>query len=124
MPTCNYCEDSETEYTCPDCGDPTCEDCFVPMTQFNAGRELPCLACDGKYERERHAENDREYEQKKASEDARELRSAQARARYRSPEAVAKRASAKVARREARAAQGREQVEKLAEAMSGFLKFF
>lgn len=108
MPTCSYCEDSETEYTCPECGDPTCEDCFILMTQFNAGHELPCKACDDKHERANERESAREYERDKAAWEEKDRRSAQARARRNTPEARAKRAEAKEARREAKAARARD----------------
>jgi len=53
---CHYCEKEGAEYTCPECDEWTCEDCFTPMTQWNAGDALPCLGCSNESERQRSEE--------------------------------------------------------------------
>lgn len=124
MDTCTCCEKEETEYTCSECGKPTCEDCFITMTQFNAGRELPCKACDGKRARADRAERDRDYAREEAVRAERDRRSAEARARYHSPKAVAARARVKVERQETRAKARREFDVELVDVMKGFSRFF
>lgn len=123
---CHRCEKNEAEeYPCCECGMPTCEDCFEVMTQFNAGRDLPCLLCVSKRERSDRAEARREDEREAAWQAQRE----QARARYRSPEAVAKRQQQKAARIEAERDARRKRDEATARTVAaafvkGFGRFF
>ena len=124
MLMCHYCEKDGAEHYCPNCGEPTCEDCFDPMTQFNAGRELPCLAYANAAETQQRAENARERAREEAARKKREQRAAEARVRYNSPEAAAKRAQEREARRLADAERERETAERLARVMKDFARFF
>ena len=94
MDTCHHCE-QPTEWTCPDCDNPTCEDCFVPMTQFNAGSPLPCVVCERGYNNTRLTESSRQYEIEQVKEEKRIARNRSARANYNTPTARAKREAAK-----------------------------
>lgn len=120
LETCHVCDEDRAEYACPRCDERTCEDCFEPMTQFNAGNPTECLNCVSDREHEWRKEGEAREAEEKAAQTAKDKRNAEARARYRSPEAQAKRAEAKRERAaketERRKAMGRA----LAEAMKGF----
>ena len=117
---CHYCEKEGAEYTCPECDEWTCEDCFTPMTQWNAGDALPCLGCSNESERQRSEECSREVREK----EQRESMNAQARAKYHSPEARAKRENTKRLQAEKRVEQERKLLESVADVMKGFSRFF
>ena len=91
MKLCTYCEENETEFECPSCGEPTCEDCFEEITQFNAGNPSRCLACVDDSERERAEYMKREEEREKAEQEKKRIRNEKARKRYWLPENVQKR---------------------------------
>lgn len=99
MCACHRCEtENAAEYSCPDCGQYTCESCFEPMTQFNAGTPCVCLTCAGIHEEERHREAEREHKREVEAERARAAKASEARRVYNSPEAVAQRAAEKANR--------------------------
>lgn len=124
METCHYCEEPQAEHTCPKCELPTCEDCFEPMTQWNVGWEIPCKECQNRSERVHHAESDRLYAEEQAKAEKRK-KAAITRARnYYSLEAMAKRAAKKEAKHQAKLDQQRKVAVSVAEAMSGFMRFF
>lgn len=92
---CHYCEVETDTSECPRCDQPTCEDCFEPMTQFNAGWELFCLECRNQLDRERHDEAVRESKQKAEADAKKDAAAMRRRVKYRSPEAKTKRQEAK-----------------------------
>lgn len=125
METCHYCEKEDSaEYTCPECEEYTCEDCFVDMTQFNAGDPLPCKTCESERAHRYHAESDRLYAEEQTKAEKRKKAAITRTRNYYSPEATAKRAAKKEAKRQAKLDQQRKVAASVAEAMSGFMRFF
>lgn len=124
MEKCHYCEEPQAEHTCPRCGLPTCEDCFEPMTQWNAGWEIPCKECQNRSERARHAESDRLHAEEQTKAEKRKKAAITRTRNYYSPEPTAKRAAKKEAKRQAKLDQQRKVAASVAEAMSGFMRFF
>lgn len=125
METCHRCEEEDSaEYTCHECEEYTCEDCFVEMTQFNAGNPLPCKTCDSEREHRYHAESDRLHAEEQAKVEKRKKAAIAREKRYYSPEATAKRAAKKETKRQAKLDQQRKIAASVAEAMGGFMRFF
>ena len=102
---CHYCEENQTEYFCPRCDLPTCEDCFEPLTQFNAGFELSCLGCENRRQTEAADEYEQNLKYEEEKKHQKKHKNDQARKRYWKPENVAKRKAKKIKQKEAKRQQ-------------------
>ena len=116
---CHWCDTEQTEWTCEQCEEPTCEDCMVKMTIQNQIDFNLCLGCDGTNDARRCDEHAVEIDRENAATAKRDERNAASRARYRRPENVEKRRKARRALVELRRKQYAESLERVAEIFRG-----
>ena len=101
---CHICE-SETDFTCDRCGEPVCFDCCVPMTVHNQIDYPLCTTCEDVRNAQARLKWLREHEREETQRKLKDERNRKARARYRSPESIAKRAARKAELKQLRQAQ-------------------
>lgn len=102
---CHYCENIAEVWSCWDCKELTCEDCFAPMSHMATDPVTPCLECDGQQHRAREDEHQRESDRLHAETERKGRRNKAARARYWKPENIRKRREAAAKRKRERAEQ-------------------
>ena len=120
---CHICE-SETEFTCNECGEPVCEDCCVVPTYHNQIDYALCTDCQDIREAADYAERSQEWEAQEQRARKKEAQCVARRAKYYLPENIKKKRLAKLERHRLKQEANRNRLKELANILSGFRGMF
>jgi hypothetical protein len=120
---CHICGEL-TEWECERCGEPVCEKCCVPFTQFNQCTETICNDCGDHLNDLRAIEIEREEKNKEIQEKIEDCKKWERLKKYNSPEQIEKRAKKKIERRERKRLIIIEEKRRNAKALGNIFKGF